>query len=100
MTLSTYDIQRISEAIVTKLLCDDKFISQVMKARKSDRMLNTRQAASLLGISRKSVCDIAMYIGGIRGEGKSAHWTFPEDGLKDRYIEYKQRKKTGGKEMT
>ena len=89
MSLSNYDIQRISEAIVTRLLRDDTFIRQIREtAPAPKRMLTTRQAAEMLGISRKTVCDIAYHLGGIRRDGKS-HWTFPEEGLTERYIKYK-----------
>ena len=90
MNLSSYDIQRISEAIVTRLLSDEKFIRQIRQtAPAPKRMLTARQAAALLGISRKTVCDIAHHLGGIRGEGKSQHWSFPEEGLTERYLRYK-----------
>lgn len=92
MNLSNYDIQRISEAIVTRLLRDETFIQQIRKtAPAPQRLLTTRQVAEILGISRKTVCDIAYHLGGIRRDGKSQHWVFPEDGLTDRYIRYKTR---------
>jgi hypothetical protein len=35
------------------------------------------------------VCQIAEQIGGFRGFGESAHWMFEEEGLIDRYKDYK-----------
>lgn len=86
--LSEYDIQRISSAIVEKLVADDRFMKRMVKMMpKQERLLTSTQAAAILGISRKTVCCIADKLGGIRKEGKSnkGHWVFPEEGLADRY---------------
>lgn len=92
--LSDYDIQRLSSAIVAKLTTDDKFISKIAKSvdNKNEKLVNASRAAEILGITRKTVCQIAEYLGGIKGDGKSSHWVFKEDGLVDRYIEYKNTK--------
>lgn len=87
--LTDYDIQRLSSAIFEKLVNDDKFIKRMAQVMpKQRKMLTSSKAASILGISRKTVCDIAEYLGGVRGEGKSAHWMFEEDGLIERYKTY------------
>ncbi len=54
-------------------------------------MGNTAKVAELLGVTRKTVCLIAPYIGGIKvGHGNKAHWLFPLDEVAERYISYKQ----------
>ena len=86
--LSEYDIQRLSSAIVEKLTSDDRFLRRMAKMMpKQERLLNSSQAAALLGISRYTVCRIADKLGGIRKEGKrnKGHWVFREEGLIDRY---------------
>ena len=91
MALSEYDIERISQAIVDRLTKDDSFAKRISgMIAKESRMLTSRQAAERLGIARKTVCELAHQLGGIRGSGKSGHWTFPEDTLADLYIKYKQ----------
>ena len=91
--LTDYDIQRISAAIVNNLVNDDRFMKRVAKLMpKRTKMLNSRQAAELLGITRKTVCEIAPLIGGMKGDGRSSHWMFPEEGLVEKYTEYKNRK--------
>lgn len=89
--LTDYEIQRISAAIVENLVDNDKFIKRIAKAmqKESKNLIGSTQAAKLLGVTRKTVCEIAPYIGGIRGKGESAHWMFHEDGLVDRYLRYK-----------
>lgn len=88
--LTDYDIQRISSAIVDNLVNDERFMQRVAKLMpKQKKMLNSRQAAEMLGITRKTVCEIAPFVGGVKGEGISSHWMFPEEGLIDRYTEYK-----------
>jgi hypothetical protein len=52
-------------------------------------LVNSSRAAEILGVTRKTVCEIAPFLGGVRGGGQSAHWMFEEDGLIERYIEYK-----------
>ena len=91
--LSDYDIQRISSSILEKLTDDDKFISRVSKMmeKRSKRLVNSSRAAEILGVNRKTVCEIAPFLGGIRGNGQSAHWMFPEEGLVERYLEYKAK---------
>ena len=88
--LTEFEIQKIATAVVDRLSADDKFtrkMAEMMPRRQG--LISSRTAAALLGISRKSVCDIAKEIGGIRGKGPSAHWMFNEDGLVDRYLAYK-----------
>lgn len=94
MALSSYEIDRISEAIVTRLVHDDGFMKRMARLiPKEGKMLTSAQAAEKLGLSRKYVCDIAHHLGGIRGDGKSSHWTFPEDTLTELYLQYKKRNK-------
>ena len=89
--LTDYEIHKISVAIVENLVDNDKFIKRIAKAMQKDskKLIGSTQAAKLLGVTRKTVCEIAPYIGGIRGKGESAHWMFHEDGLVDRYLRYK-----------
>ena len=89
--LTDFDIQKLSISIVDNLVNNDKFISRVAKMmeKRSKRLVNSSRAAEILGVTRKTVCEIAPFIGGIRGKGQSAHWMFEEDGLIERYIEYK-----------
>lgn len=90
--LTEYDIQRLSAAIVENLITNDKFIQKMAKHMpKEKKLCGSTKAASILGISRKTVCQIAEYLGGIKGEGESAHWLFPEDELISNYIHYKNR---------
>ena len=93
--MTDFEIQKTAKAVVDMLLNDDRFISRMEKLanRRGSRMLKSSQAAELLGVSRKTICMIAEEIGGIRGDGNSAHWMFEEAGLKERYTEYKTRKK-------
>ena len=82
--LSEYDVQRLSAAIVEKLVADDRFLRRMAKiAPKQERLLTSTQAARLLGVSRSTICRIADKIGGIRK--KDGHWLFREEGLADRY---------------
>lgn len=92
--LTDYDIQRLSSAIVEKLTTDDRFINRIAKSveRKERKIVNARRAAEILGLTRKTVCEIAEYLGGVKGSGKSAHWMFEEQGLIERYLEYKNTK--------
>lgn len=89
--MTDFDIQKLSISIVDNLVNNDKFISRVAKMmeKRSKRLVNSSRAAEILGVTRKTVCEIAPFIGGIRGNGQSAHWMFEEDGLIERYIEYK-----------
>ena len=89
--MTDFDIQKLSISIVDNLVNNDKFISRVAKMmeKRSKRLVNSSRAAEILGVTRKTVCEIAPLIGGIRGKGQSAHWMFEEDGLIERYIEYK-----------
>lgn len=90
--LTDYDIQRISAAVVNNLVNNDRFMQRMARLMpRKNRLLNSRQAAELLGITRKTVCEIAEHLGGIRGKGESAHWMFDEDGLKERFKEYKTK---------
>lgn len=91
--LSEYDIQRLSTAICEKLCNDDKFAKHMAKLMQKDNrnLIGSTRAAAILGISRKSVCEIAESLGGIRGKGKSAHWLFPEATLTELYLRYKQQ---------
>ncbi len=92
--LSEYDIQRLSTAICEKLCNDDKFANRMVKLiQKNDsrKMVNSTRASQILGISRKSVTQIAKYLNGVRGKGKSAHWLFPEATLTELYLRYKQQ---------
>lgn len=91
--LTDYDIQRISSAIVNNLVNNDKFISKMAKLMpKQKSMVSSGKAAKILGVSRKTICEIAEHLGGIKEEGKSAHWMFEEDRLVERYKAYKMRK--------
>jgi hypothetical protein len=91
--LTEYDIQRLSTAICDKLCNDDKFAKRMAKLMQKDNrnLIGSTKAASILGISRKSVCEIAESLGGVRGQGKSAHWLFPEATLTEKYLRYKQQ---------
>ena len=91
--LTEYDIQRLSTAICDKLCNDDKFAKRMAKLMQKDNrnLIGSTRAAAILGISRKSVCEIAESLGGIRGKGKSAHWLFPESTLIEKYLRYKQQ---------
>lgn len=91
--LTDYDIQRLASSIVSKLTTDERFINKIIKSveRKDHKLVNARRAAEILGINRKTVCEIGSYLGGVKGEGKSAHWMFDEEGLIDRYLEYKNK---------
>ena len=89
--MTEYEIQRTARAVVDLLLTDDRFINRIIKAapRRGSRMLNSKQAASVLGISADTLRNIAPFIGGIKkGSDQRAKWTFDEEGLKERYIEY------------
>ena len=90
--LTDFDIQKLSISIVDNLMNNEKFISRIAKSLgKKKTLVNTRRASEILGVTRKTVCEIAPFIGGIRGKGQSAHWMFEEDGLIERYIEYKNK---------
>lgn len=91
--LTDYDVSRLAAAIVAKLTTDERFINKIIKSveRKDHKLVNARRAAEILGINRKTVCEIGSYLGGVKGEGKSAHWMFIEDGLVERYIKYKNK---------
>jgi hypothetical protein len=91
--LSDYDIEKISAMIVRKLTTDDKFMSRMSKmlSKQKGNLINSTRAAEILGVNRKTVCEIAPFLGGIRGSGQSAHWMFPEEGLVERYLEYKEK---------
>ena len=90
--LTDFDVQRISSMVVENLVNNEKFISRIAKSLgKKKTLVNTRRASEILGVTRKTVCEIAPFIGGIRGKGQSAHWMFEEDGLIERYIEYKNK---------
>lgn len=89
--LTDYDIQRLSAAIVQNLVNNEKFMKRMAKMMpKQKRMVTSGTAAKILGISRKTVCEIAGHLGGIRGEGSKNHWTFEEEGLVEKYQEYKK----------
>jgi len=88
--LTEYDIQKIASSVVRLLSEDEKFMRRMAKLMpKQQRMVNSTKAAKILGINRKTVCEIAEHLGGIRANGKSAHWMFVEDGLIERYRNYK-----------
>lgn len=92
--LTDYDIQRLSSAIVRNLVNDEKFMRRMAKMiPKKKNMVSSSRAASILGISRKTVCCIAEHLGGIKGRDSKGHWVFEEDGLVERYIEYKNKEK-------
>ncbi len=90
--LTEYDIKRLSSAIVENLVNNDKFIGRVLKVMpKKKEMCNSTKAASVLGVTRKTVCEIAPYIGGVKmGQGNKAHWLFPLNEVVENYITYKQ----------
>lgn len=87
--MTDYDIQRLSAAIVDRLTRDERFVKRVVKAMpKEEKLLTSRQAAQILGVSRYTVVKNAERLGGIRmGDHDRAHWVFPEEGLIDRYLE-------------
>lgn len=91
--LSDYDITRLANSIVSKLATDERFINKIIKSveKKERKLVNARRAAEILGVNRKTVCEIGSYLGGVKGEGKSAHWMFEEEGLIDRYLEFKNK---------
>ena len=92
--LTDYDIQKIATAVVDRLTADERFMRRMAELMpKRQNLVSSRTAASMLGISRKTVCEIAEKIGGIKGKGPSAHWLFEEDGLVERYIDYKNKVK-------
>lgn len=89
--LTDFDIQKIAVSVVRLLSEDEKFMKRMAKLMpRQQRMVNSTQAAKILGINRKSVCEIAEHLGGIRANGKSAHWIFPEDELIENYKIYKK----------
>lgn len=89
--LTDYDIQRLSSAIVKNLVNNDKFIRRMARMMpKKQNMLTSSQTAKVLGVSRKTVCKIAPLLGGVKGDGKQKKWMFPEEGLMDRFIKYRQ----------
>ena len=88
--LTDYDIQKIASSVVKLLSEDEKFMKRMAKLMpRQQRMVNSTQAAKILGINRKTVCEIAEHLGGIRANGKSAHWVFQEDGLIEKYRIFK-----------
>jgi hypothetical protein len=91
--LTNYDIEKISAMIVRKLTTDDKFMSRMSKmlSKQKGNLINSARAAEILGVNRKTVCEIAPFIGGVKGKGKSSHWMFPQEGLIERYVEYKNQ---------
>ena len=94
MALTDYDIQRISSAVVENLVNNDRFMQRMARLMpRKNRLLNSRQAAEMLGITRKTVCEIAEQIGGSRAQDNSSHWMFEEEGLIDRYRKYKESRK-------
>ena len=87
--LTDYDIRRLSASIVEQLMGNRQFIEIVTKtAAQRKGTLNSTQAASYLGLSRKTVCDIAEWLGGFRSGSKSSHWVFPVDTLTENYKNY------------
>ena len=89
MKLSDYDIHRIATAVVEMLTENDKFTRNIAKAMpRKERMITSSQAARMLGLTRKTVCNIASHLGGIKGAGNSAHWYFREGEIAKRYQEY------------
>ena len=86
--LTEYDVQRISAAIVDRLVNDEKFMRRMAKMMpKKSRMLSSSQASEILGVSRYTVVAKAVQLGGIRkGNHKRSHWTFPEEGLIEKYL--------------
>lgn len=88
--LTEYDIQKIASSVVRLLSEDEKFMRRMAKLMpKQQRMVNSTQAAKILGINRKTVCEIAEHLGGTRTNSKSAHWMFPESELIEKYKTYK-----------
>ena len=88
--LTEYDIQKIASSVVRLLCEDEKFMRRMAKLMpKQQRMVNSTQAAKILGINRKSVCEIAEQLGGVRANGKSAHWMFVENELVEKFKTYK-----------
>ena len=67
---------------------------------KKERMLSTKQAAELLGISKWTVRKISTQLGAIKSGAKGdfegikryGHLAFPENGLIERYEEYLRTK--------
>ena len=66
--LTDYDIQRTAQAVVDLLLQDDRFLSRMKKLtpKRQGHMLNSKQAAAMLGISAYTIREIAPLIGGIK----------------------------------
>ena len=88
--LTDYDVQKLSAAIVDNLVNNDKFMKRMAKLMpRQQRMVNSTQAAKILGINRKTVCEIAEHLGGIRANGKSSHWLFLESELIAKYKIFK-----------
>lgn len=91
--LTEYDIQRLSAAIVDRIANDDKVLKRIAKAMpRQGKLVSSSVAASILGVTRKTVCEIAPFIGGVRGDGKSAHWMFQQEDLIEKYKNYKMMK--------
>lgn len=86
--LTDYDIQRISTAVAEKLLADDRLLKRVVKyLPKKERLLTSSQAATILGVSRYTVCRMAEQLGGVRRPGKDGRgrWMFSETTLVTNY---------------
>lgn len=93
--LTEYDIQRTAKAVVDLLLEDDRFLSRMQRLapKRKSRMIKSKEAAELLGISIRMLRQAAPYIGGIKsGQSDNTPYRFEEDGLKERYLEYRKSK--------
>ena len=92
MTMTTYEIHKIAEAVADYILSDERFVvpGKANKPRPK-RYLNTREAAEILGLSKITIRSIAAQIGGIKGRGEKSHWLFEEAELRQNYLRYKQQ---------
>lgn len=86
--MTDYDIQRISAAVVERLLSDERILARVAKhAKACEKLLNTQQAAAVLGVSPFTVRRLAKELGGIQGQ--HGRWKFPESTLVQNYLNFK-----------
>jgi hypothetical protein len=89
--MTDYDIQRISRAVVELLLSDERVLARIGRhAKAPSKLLNTQQAAVVLGVSPFTVRRLAAELGGIQGPG--GRWSFPESTLVEKYLTHKNSK--------
>lgn len=85
--MTDYDVRRIARAVCEELTTNDSFMSKLAKMLPKERLLTTKQAADLLGVSSFTVRRYATDLGGTLQD--NGRWMFHEDGLIDRYIAMK-----------